>query len=62
MGSAPACRERNRRGWSRLTQRIAGTGGAAAGEIVEHAVGGWRQVIARGGITKADIDRLTGLG
>jgi hypothetical protein len=30
-----------------------------AWEIVEHAVGGWRQVAARGWVTKADIDRLT---
>ena len=30
-----------------------------AWEIVEHAVGGWRQVEARGWATKADIDRLT---
>jgi hypothetical protein len=30
-----------------------------AWEIVEHAVGGWRQVVARGWVTKADIDRLT---
>jgi hypothetical protein len=28
-------------------------------EIVEHAVGGWRQVETRGWATKADIDRLT---
>lgn len=28
-------------------------------EIVEHAVGGSRQVVARGWVTKADIDRLT---
>jgi hypothetical protein len=30
-----------------------------AWEIVEHAVGGWRQVVARGWATKTDIDRLT---
>jgi hypothetical protein len=30
-----------------------------AWEIVEHAVGGSRQVVARGWTTKADIDRLT---
>jgi hypothetical protein len=30
-----------------------------AWEIVEHAVGGWRQVVARGWATKAEIDRLT---
>jgi hypothetical protein len=30
-----------------------------AWEIVEHAVGGSRQVVARGWVTKADIDRLT---
>ena len=30
-----------------------------AWEIVEHAVGGWRQVETRGWATKADIDRLT---
>jgi hypothetical protein len=30
-----------------------------AWEIVAHAVGGWRQVVARGWVTKADIDRLT---
>jgi len=30
-----------------------------AWEIVEHAVGGRRQVVARGWVTKADIDRLT---
>lgn len=30
-----------------------------AWEIVEHAVGGWRQIVARGWGTKADIDRLT---
>jgi hypothetical protein len=30
-----------------------------AWEIVEQAVGGWRQVVARGWATKADIDRLT---
>jgi hypothetical protein len=30
-----------------------------AWEIVEHAVGGWPQVEARGWATKADIDRLT---
>ena len=28
-------------------------------EIVEHAVGGWRQAVGRGWGTKADIDRLT---
>jgi hypothetical protein len=28
-------------------------------EIVEHAVGGWRQVEAKGWATKPDIDRLT---
>ena len=30
-----------------------------AWEIVEHAVGGWRQVERRGWASKADIDRLT---
>jgi hypothetical protein len=30
-----------------------------AWEIVEHAVGGWRQIEKRGWATKADIDRLT---
>jgi hypothetical protein len=30
-----------------------------AWEIVEHAAGGWRQVVTQGWITKADIDRLT---
>jgi hypothetical protein len=30
-----------------------------AWEIVEHALGGWRQVVARSWVTKADIDRLT---
>jgi hypothetical protein len=30
-----------------------------ASEIVEHAVGGWRQVVARGWVTRADVDRLT---
>jgi hypothetical protein len=30
-----------------------------AWEIVEHAVGGWRQVVAQGWVTRADIDRLT---
>jgi hypothetical protein len=29
-----------------------------AWEIVRDAVGGWRQVVARGWVTKADIDRL----
>jgi hypothetical protein len=28
-------------------------------EIVKHAVGGWRQVVAQGWVTKADVDRLT---
>lgn len=30
-----------------------------AWEIVEHAAGGWRQVVTQGWVTKADIDRLT---
>lgn len=30
-----------------------------AWEIVEHAVGGWRQVVARGWAAKVEIDRLT---
>jgi hypothetical protein len=30
-----------------------------AWEIVEHAVGGWPQVVASGWATKADLDRLT---
>jgi hypothetical protein len=30
-----------------------------AWEIVEHAVGGWPQVVTRGWATKADLDRLT---
>jgi len=30
-----------------------------AWEIVEHAVGGWRQVVAQGWTTRVDIERLT---